>query len=224
MSRERKIHELIEKGNREEKDRVWAKIQERAREEAPLTPELPTPKARPWRKWAAIAASSCAAVLISVFAFVKFFPFGEKKNDGRYFDNQAYEIESVDYTLQEYAQGIEKDLLYFDWYNETDYVKNQAWQVKETQEIICYSEELVDINNGCVVYLFVTDADDKMDAFSTDEETRKQSIVQEIEIYWDFTIDRAVANFEYEGNRYYLRVVEPMDEGHILALVEELLP
>lgn len=224
MSRERKIHELIEKGNREEKDRVWARIQERAREEAPLTAELPTPKARPWRKWAAIAASSCAAVLIGVVAFVKFFPFGEKKNEGRYFDNQSYERIDVDYTLQEYAQSIEKDLLYFDWYAETDYVKNMAWQLNGTQEIICFQEELVDINSGCVVYLFVTDADDKIDGFSTDENTDNEKTIKDIQVNWKNSKDRAVANFEYEGYRYYLRVEEPMDEGHILALVEELLP
>ena len=224
MSRERKIHELIEKGNREEKDRVWARIQERAREEVPLAVELPKPKARPWRKWAAIAASSCAAVLIGVVAFVKFFPFGEKKNEGRYFDNQAYERIDVDYTLQEYAQSIEKDLLYFDWYAETDYVKNMAWKLNDTQEIICFQEELVDINSGCVVHLFVTDADDKMDGFSTDENTQSVSMLGQVEVNWDFLGDKAIANFEYEGYRYYLRVKEPMDEGHILALVEELLP
>lgn len=224
MSRERKIHELIEKGNREEKDRVWAKIQERAREEAPLAVELPKLKARPWRKWAAIAASSCAALLIGVFALVKFFPFGEKKNDGRYFDNQSYERIDVDYTLQEYAQSIEKDLLYFDWYAETDYVKNMAWKLNDTQEIICFQEELVDINSGCVVYLFVTDADDKIDGFSTDENTQSVSMLGQVEVNWDFLGDKAIANFEYEGYRYYLRVEEPTDEEYILALVEELLP
>lgn len=224
MSRERKIHELIEKGNREEKDRVWARIQERAREEVPLAVELPKPKARPWRKWAAIAASSCAVVLIGIFALVKFLPFGEKKNEGRYFDNQSYERIDVDYTIQEYAQGIEKDLLYFDWYDETDYVKNMAWQLNETREIICFQEELVDINTGSIVHLFVTDADDKIDGFSTDENTTMETDIKNIQVYWRYAVDKAVANFEYEGYRYYLRVKEPMDEGHILALVEELLP
>ena len=69
MSREREFHEWIEQQNREEKDAVWAKIQ---RKEAERGQEhtAPLPKARSfsWKKWAPIAASSLAVLVVGVFA------------------------------------------------------------------------------------------------------------------------------------------------------------
>lgn len=225
MSKERKIHELIEKGDREEKDRVWAKIQERMREETPQALPAPTPKARPWRKWVAIAASSCAAVLIGVFAFVQFFPFGgENENEGRYFTAQSYESIEHEKTLKEYNEENGTNFLFFDWYEETYHLKKYIWKLVENQETICAKEEIVDINTDCMVYLFVTKASDRLESFSTDENTDKESTVQNVQVYWRYTGDKAVANFEYEGYRYYLRVIEPTDEEYILSLAEELIP
>ena len=61
-------------------------------------------------------------------------------NKGRYFTSQSYEIVATQSTLKEYAQEIGKDLLYFDWYAETDHFKDRAWRLNDTQELICFQE------------------------------------------------------------------------------------
>ncbi len=229
MSKERKFHELIEQQNQEEKNRVWQKICEREAENAQGARETETvsPKVRPfaWKKWSAIAASSLAAVILGVFAVVKFFPFGGETpdNSGRYFTNQSYEIVDTSMNIQNYAQQIGKDLLYFDWYAETDYCENQIWQLKDTQEIICIQEEIVDFNTGCMVSIFVIEEDIILDAFSSDNMTQQETNINAVKIQWQFDNDKAWANFEYQDYRYYLRVKEPIDENYILDLVKELL-
>ena len=242
MSKERKFHELIEQQNREEKDRVWAKLQqkeaerlamEKQAEEAKQAPTFVLQKAAPfsWRKWAAVAASSLAVIIFSVFAMVKFFPWdmtasnNSSSSEGgeRYFDTHAYDIVETQITLQSYAQEIGKDLLYFDWYAETDYLKNDIWQLKDTQEIICFNEEIIDINTGCMVYVFVTEAKTRLESFSFDENTNFEAVIKDIQINWSITEEMAYVNFEYEDYRYYLRVQEPIDEDYVLNLVEELL-
>ena len=228
MSRERKFHEFIEQQNREEKDAVWAKLQQKEAErgQEKHVPVLPKARSFSWRKWTPILASSFAAVVIGGFATWGFLSLKAEKNDnkGRYFNSQSYEIVNTQSTLKDYAQEIGKNLLYFDWYEETDSLEDYVWQLKDTQEIICYNEEIIDINTGCPVYLFVIQADIEIENFSFAEETDRKSEMQSVKIDWRYTRYRAYANFEYEGYAYYLRVEEPIDENHILDLVEELLP
>ena len=228
MSKERKFHEFIEQQNREEKDAVWAKLQQKEaeREQEKPAPVLPQPRSFSWRKWTPILASSFAAVVIGGFAMWGFLSLKEGNNDnkGRYFTGQSYETVEVQYTLKDYAQEIGESLLYFDWYEETEYLKNYALQLKDTQEIICYNEEIIDINTGCKVYLFVIQADITIENFSVEEETDRNSEIKQVQIDWSYSRFNAYANFEYEDYKYYLRIDEPMDENHILDLVEELLP
>lgn len=228
MSRERKFHEFIEQQNREEKDAVWAKLQQKEaeREQEKSVPALPKARSFSWRKWTPILASSLTAVVIGVFATWGFLSLKEGNNDnkGRYFTSQSYEIVDSQLTIKDYALEMGKSLLYFDWYEETDFFKDKVWQLKDTQEIICFEEEIIDINTGCPIYMFVIQADIEIENFSFAEETDRKSEIQSVNIDWRYTRYRAYANFEYEDYKYYLRVDEPMDENHILDLVEELLP
>ena len=223
MSRERKFHELIEEQNREEKDAVWAKIQQK---DEPI-PVSSKSRSFSWRKWTPILASSLAAVMIGVFATWGFLSWQNKPNDdnkGRYFNSQSYETVDAQSTLQNYAQEIGKELLYFDWYAETWHLRDRVWQVKDTQEVICFQEEIADIETDCIVYLFVIQADTEIEGFFGDEETERTSEVDGIQIDWKYSKYSSNANFIYEDYKYYLRVDEPIDENYILDLVAELLP
>ena len=174
-----------------------------------------------------IAASSFAAVVIGVFATWGFLSLNNgpsEDNKGRYFTSQSYEKVNTQLTLKEYAQEIGKSLLYFDWYEETDYLKSQAWELKDTQEIICFQEEIIDINTGCMIYIFVIQADIEIEGLFSDEETDKESEIKGIKIDWRYLRFSSYANFVYEDYKYYVRVEEPIDENYILGLVEELLP
>ena len=228
MSRERKFHEFIEQQNREEKDAVWAKLQQKEaeREQEKSVPVLPKARSFSWRKWTPILASSLTAVVIGGFATWGFLSLKDGNNDnkGRYFTSQSYETMEVQYTLKEYAQEIGESLLYFDWYEETDHLKNKVLRLKDTQEVICFQEEIIDINSGCRIYIYVMKFDTEIEDFFVDEETDKKSEINGITVDWQYLRFSSNANFAYEDYKYYLRVDEPMDENHILDLVEELLP
>ena len=214
MSRERKFHEFIEQQNREEKDAVWAKLQQKEaeREQEKSVPVLPKARSFSWRKWTPILASSLTAVVIGGFATWGFLSLKDGNNDnkGRYFTSQSYETMEVQYT--------------FDWYEETDHLKNKVLRLKDTQEVICFQEEIIDINSGCRIYIYVMKFDTEIEDFFVDEETDKKSEINGITVDWQYLRFSSNANFAYEDYKYYLRVDEPMDENHILDLVEELLP
>ncbi len=240
MSKERKFHEWIEQQNREEKDRVWAKIQQKEEERLSVTqqetedeqPAIPKRTAFSWRKWAAVAATSLAVVFLGMFAVAKFLPFDDSvvnnsscdDSSGRYFDAQSYETVETQTTLKGYAQEIGENLLYFDWYEETDYLKNNAWKLTDTQEIICFQEEIIDVNTGCMITIFMVDLDVRLEAFSEDDNTQYTKQMNNTVINWRLQDDKALLNFEYEEYRYYLRIIEPLNEEYVFALLEELLP
>ena len=223
MSRERKFHEFIEEQNREEKDAVWAKIQQK---DEPI-PVSSKSRSFSWRKWTPILASSLAAVVIGVFATWGFLSWQNKPNDdnkGRYFTSQSYETVNTQSTLKDYAQEFGKELLYFDWYAETWHLRDRVWQVKDTQEIICFQEEIADVDTDCIVYIYVIQADIEIEGFSLFEETNLMNEVKGVQVDWKKASFTVYANFIYEDYKYYLRVDEPIDENYILDLVEELLP
>ena len=222
MSRERKFHEFIEEQNREEKDAVWAKIQQK---DEPI-PVSSKSRSFSWRKWTPILASSLAAVVIGVFATWGFLSLkdGNDDNKGRYFNSQSYEIVDTQRTIKDYVQETGKNLLFFDWYAETWHLQDQVWQLKDTREIICFNEEIADIDTDCIVYLFVIQADTEIEGFFVDKETERTSEVDGIQIDWKYSKYNSNANFIYEDYKYYLRVDEPIDENYILDLVAELLP
>ena len=227
MSKERKFHELIEQQNREEKDAVWAKIQQKEAERQTQEPAPVSPKARSfsWRKWTPILASSLAAVVIGVFAtwgFLSLKNGTNGDNKGRYFTSQSYEKVNTQLTLKDYAQEIGKNLLYFDWYEETEHLESQAWELNDTQEIICFQEEIIDFNAGCKIEIFVIEADIEIEDFA-DDETDRRSEIKGVQIDWQYSKFRSYANFVYEDYAYYLRVDDPIDENYILTLIEELL-
>ena len=229
MSKERKFHELIEQQNREEKDAVWARLQQKEAEREQEKPVSALPKARSfsWRKWVPIVASSLVAVVIGAFATWEFLSLknnGNEDNKGRYFNSQSYEIVDSQLTIKDYSLEMGNRLLYFDWYEETDFCKDKVWQLKDTQEIICYNEEIIDINTGCLIYMFVRESNTEIEDFSADEETDRKSELNGVQVDWRYSKFKANAKFIYEDYTYYLRVDEPIDENYILGLVEELLP
>jgi hypothetical protein len=75
-----------------------------------------------------------------------------------------------------------------------------------------------------MIYIYVVGIDTIIENFSFAEETDRKSEIQGVNIDWRYTRYRAYANFEYKDYSYYLRLEEPIDENHILDLVEELLP
>ena len=241
MSKERKIHEWIEAQDREEKDRVWAKIKKAEEErlaakraaealtkqEQPKAEYKPAMKPFPWKRWAAVA-TSCVVIIGGALVAAQFIPkdigpSNSSSSGGRYFNAQSYDSIETEITLKEYAQEIGVNLLYFDWYGQTDHIKDYKWQVKDTQETICFQEEIVDINTGSIVNIHVVEKDTEIDTLSADELTENVTQKNNINIYWKSNIEEAYANFVYEDYRYYLRVLDPYQETYILDLVEELL-
>ncbi len=225
---EEQFHQEIEAGNQEEKQAAWEKLKIRlGLEDLGDLPSQGSVSARkkrvlPWKRIAGICASAAAVVVVSVCAGVHFLQPAETGE--RFCTQEDYYFQAAEMSLQEYAQSIEKDLLYFDWYSVTEYYDAVVYYLKDGEEVICYREDFLSPNVFATVRLHVTDNKTKLDTLTSYEEfCAQEGIISETAILLGHSGAKSKAYWEYEGYRYYLEVSNVPDENYIVGLIEELL-
>jgi hypothetical protein len=219
MSRERKFHNLIKNQNPEEKDRLWEKIEKELGNEN-ITVVVPRKKKFPMGRFVAVASSCVLIVTIATIAVWKFLP---EEAGPRYCTQDQYQGSKTDMTLKEYAKENNKELLYFDWYDNAELVKDYIYQLNDTNEIICFEENIISGETGQSIKYFVVDTKTKMDMLeSFYTRCEEKSMVKNIEVYWNYSMKEANAYFEYNHYNYYLTVDAPESSETILELIGTL--
>lgn len=219
MSRERKFHNLIKNQNSEEKDRLWEKIEKELGNEN-ITVVVPRKKKFPMGRFVAVVSSCVLIVTIATIAVWKFLP---QETGPRYCTQDQYRGTKTDMTLKEYAKENNKELLYFDWYEKADLLENTIYQLNDTNEIICFQEDMINGETGTFISLYVVDTQTKMDMldyFYT--RCDKSSQVKDIQVNWISSLKEANAYFEYNHYNYYLTVDAPESSEAILELIGTL--
>ena len=85
--------------------------------------------------------------------------------------------------------------------------------------------EIINGETGDIIKLFITDNYTDIDILQNFKEISvKQIKIKNIQINYGNSFTNAYAYFEFNKNRYYIDLFEPMTETAILDIVEELLP
>lgn len=219
MSTERKFYNLIKNQNREEKDKLWEEIEKELGNEN-ISIVVPKKKKFPMGRFVAIASSCVLVATVAAVTIPRFLP---PKDDTRYRTQADYEKFSTDMTLKEYAQEIGKELLYFDWYDSAELIKDYIYQLKDTSEIICFEEDILNGETGQLIKFCVVDNKTKMDMLeSFYTRCEKTSQVKNIQVKWISSLKESNAYFEYNEYNYYLTVDSPETSETILELIDTL--
>ncbi len=231
MSKERDFHRLIENQNREKKDAMWKKLESRLEEEIDNVEScgevLVLSKNRNLSYVKYIAMSCVVALFLGLTVFL-IVNFGFKKDDG-FIDNENRYCTFNDYYKQETVTTIKQynienntDLLFFNFYDFTEYYSCSQYKLNETDEVICLHEEIV-AAGGAIISLYITDNRtelDILDKFSTS--CINNDVVSSIDVSWGSEFGLAYAKFEYANYNYYFSV-DVVEQDYILQLVELLL-
>ena len=226
MAKKQDIHELIEELNREEKERAIQRLREYSpSEDAEEEDEMILPPDKPivkWKKRAAVAAPIAVAACLGVLVFVCMMPTSKQME---YCDINDCTLETAPITLKEYVSEEEKNWLYLDWYESNDWnCESWVYRLESTGKIVCNWENFKDIDSDCIVYLYITDDETRLDILETNESTEKTEKISNTKINYTYTRKKAYAYFDYKEYHYYLRVDNSESEAYILSLVDELLP
>lgn len=241
MSREKKFHQLIEEKNQEEKARVWEKIQGKMKEEAPAASTAVEPTTEGikwsvrWKKVAMFGAAAAVVLIVSIVAAFNFFPQGDitvdnsssgndSQNDNRYCTSEEYTANTTEKTIAQHAQEIGEPLLYFNWYDTTEEVTDFVYTLNDTQEVICYRENIINPETGDMLNLYVIDKNIDMDFLqNTEGDNEEQDVYNQVDITWSFNPMKAYASFTYGAYKYNIVLLEPIEEDDILEYAKLLL-
>ena len=241
MSKERKFHQLIEDMDQEEKNRVWQAI--KAQEEQSLQNSEPDSVKKPTRsvfiRRAIVAASIVLLLGGGIFAAMKLLPnpsirpgntgdiqisnSGSTENENRYCSSDSYSMVESEKTLKDLVTFEEKSFLYLDWYDVTDYYSDGIYQLNDSEEIIGYSEEIIDINTGSLITIRIISSGYQLQHLELFENTDSAAHINDIQIDWKTVKNTSYAKFKYGGYDYYITLEYPMESDAILDLIQELL-
>ncbi|MDE5552923.1 MAG: hypothetical protein K2I67_00010, partial [Malacoplasma sp.] len=148
---------------------------------------------------------------------------GNGGNGIRYCTYSDYYISETDITIKQYGLDTGKSLLYFDWYDTTEYYFNQEYKLNDTDEIICLEENIVD-ENGALIYLYLTDYHTDIDFIKIDTDNCTNILsINSIDVKWRITSETGYACFSYDKHNYYLKIEGVEDKEYIENLVSTLL-
>lgn len=225
MAKKQDINSLIEEQDKETKNRIFEKIQDRLvdNDEDISQPNQNVLVKKVFRQKRNIVILS--AVLIVILASI-LIPLLLHKNNPvdnfRYCTEADYYVEDSEQSIGQYVTANDKDILYFDVENKYELLQSQQYKLITTNEIICLNEELID--QDYIFSMYVTDNFTELD-FSknyADVCSYKRQI-KATEIFYGSDLVNSYAKFEYNGYIYYLNVFENTNEDYVLSLVIELL-
>lgn len=145
-------------------------------------------------------------------------------NENRYCTAEEYTRSVTDKTIKQYAQETGKDILYFDWYDTTEYLENSIYTLNETNEIICYRENIINPETGDLLSLYVTEKSIQIDVLEKiSMEVQRIDVYNGVTITWGMWVAIGHASFEYGDYKYNLELTEPLEEDDVLEYAKLLL-
>ncbi|MDE6075202.1 MAG: hypothetical protein K2G26_02060 [Clostridia bacterium] len=229
MSRDKKIHNLIEQQDNKGKQENWAKIQSRLEESDGESGDVENggnTRAVIFSK-KAILYSICAAVLlvavILLIVFVPRKPDGGNGLDGFVGSAEQYSTVNSEYTIKDYAEQTGNDFLYFNWYDQTEYCSNYVIKANNTQKTVCYEETIMDMETGYMISYYITGLKTDIDILKKFKDCKDIQNIKNTEIKWDDGITEDIATFEYKGFKYYIEIPDCESPEILLGYIEQLL-
>lgn len=223
-----KFWKIIEEQNPERKEKNWEKLKTVLQSEENENNVILVKTRRIKWSYKRIASVCASAVLLlgictSVGVYIK------RQNDGeagksRFCTQDQYGLSISEMNLKEYASFINKELLYFDWYDNCEYLADYTYVLLDTEETLGFREEMQHAETLDFITLSVTDNKTKLEEFDLYEIVcENEEIVNDVKIIWTFSSEYGYMKWEYKGFQYYLEIEEPADSETMIRLVRELL-
>lgn len=222
MSKEQEFRELLENQNADEKSRVWNKMEQRLdEEEIELGEVLRKKHVLSKAKITLICSFAIFIIALTVILICLFVP--KKDNQIRYCVTGDYYSIETDISIEQYSKDNNLNLLYFDWYNNSEYYVDEQYKLNTSNEVICLREELLD-DDGVYIIQYITDKNIRIDFLDLYLITCKNNHnISSVEVKSGISNGSTYAFFSYKSYNYYLTLEETSDEQYVLSLIEELL-
>ena len=231
MSREKKVHKYIERDSTPQQEENWKQIQARFQSsEIPVNFTTDTEVdsncggvvTLSRRKKIVISFASCVLIGLAILMTCLLVLGNQPKV--RYRTAKDYITEETNITLKDYSATKKNEILYLDWYSETELCEDRLYRLKNTDEIICFRESILDMNTGYVFNIGVTDNLTEIDLFDSYKTICvTERVIEDVKIMLGNSDFCVYAKFETKGYQYYLEVSDTTDSDIIIGYIEQLL-
>lgn len=231
MSREKKVHNYIERDSTPQQEENWKQIQARFQSsEIPVNFTTDTEVdsncggvvTLSRRKKIVISFASCVLIGLAILMTCLLVLGNQPKV--RYRTAKDYITEETNITLKDYSATKKNEILYLDWYSETELCEDRLYRLKNTDEIICFRESILDMNTGYVFNIGVTDNLTEIDLFDSYKTICvTERVIEDVKIMLGNSDFCVYAKFETKGYQYYLEVSDTTDSDIIIGYIEQLL-
>lgn len=225
MSKEQKFHKLIQEQDTDKKEELWNKIENQINnEEIDLGDGVLAKKRLLTKQHKLLICLSALliVVIIAVLVFRLFKPDEIINEDFRYCNFGDYYSVDSDESISDYSKANSLNLLYFNWFDKTEFYADTQYKMNESDEIICLGEELVD-ENGYYIYQYITDEKTQIDFLKVySESCIERTVIKSVEVNYGAVMENSYANFSYANYSYYFKL-ESTDTVYLLSLLNELI-
>lgn len=209
--KDKKIHDLIEQGNKETKEKSWQVLEEdlysnrtsAQQENGGATLSVALNKK-------VVLVATIFLVLLGVALILIFYFVNDKRtvDEFRFYAESDYSQTITDTTLKEYSDDNNLGLLYFDWYDETYYIEDMVYTLNESGDVVCYRETIFDNDLGNLIVLFVVENDISLEFLNIIDNTCNFDYQTETgqRVMWGGDELSAYSILEYNGFKYYLQI------------------
>lgn len=227
--KDKKIHDFIEQGNKETKEKSWQVLEE------DLYSNQISVQQKNGGATLSVALNKKVVLVATIFlvllgiAFILIFYYVNDKrtvDEFRFYAESDYSQTITDTTLKEYSDDNNLGLLYFDWYDETYYIEDIVYTLNESGDVVCYRETIFDNDLGNLIVLFVVENDVSLEFLNIidnacifDYQTKSGQ-----QAFWGGDELNAYARINHLEYKYYIQV-ERINESpeDILHYVENLI-
>ena len=218
MLKENKFVKEIQQLNQEKNEALWKRIEEEMEE----TPIMKVNFKNTFLKWSIAIASVTMATVIGVVGFISLF---NNQDSIRYLTQADYQYKPTNITLKEYSDLNNKNWLYWNWYDTTDYLEDYYYALNDGGEIVCYNEFILDPNTGYVFEINVLDGQTQIEEFNSYAQSCvNNQVIQNVEVKYTILYEQNYAYFTYQDYSYYISTDMAVEEGYFISILEQLIP
>lgn len=224
---EKDFHNLIEQGNDGKKKKSLQVVQSRIEQDIVIeNTNVGSNSAALLRsKKYIIPITSAFVLIIALILFLSLYDWGRKDNLFRFYSREDYSLVETDITLKEYSQQNTLDLLYFDWYADTEFCSDVIYKTNQSEEVICFREKIVDNDFENIIILYVVEKDVQIDFLTIYETACTSEYVSDtgVSLLWGGDATNVFATFILGDFRYYLQIDNIVGETEEILMYAETL-
>lgn len=223
MLREQKFHKMVQQQATDEKEKLWNKTSnELENEDEDLGGVLAKKHYLSRQNKIIVCVVAAIVLIVSIALICRFLLPNNKEDEIRYCGSGDYHYTETIESLKDYSEANNLDLLYFEWYENSLYCMDYQYFLNDTEETICWSEELIDINEYDIIQ-YVTLKNTQIDFLEVIlKSCQEQTIIKNTEVKYSVAINETLAYF-YHGDYCYYFKLASNDNNYLFNLLSDLL-